>query len=116
MSDGKGVNRRDFVRTAMAAGSLASLAAGAAAQNTPAAGTAAGANSRINIGIIGVGGRGAGLMRLILAMAEERSDLRVTAVCDVYEKRKRLAQEQSKAPFATLDYREVLARPTPQEI
>ena len=111
MSDRKGVNRRDFVRAAMAAGSMASVVAGAAAQNTPATGTAAGANNRINIGMIGVGGRGAGLMRMILAMAEARSDLRVTAVCDVYEKRKRLAQEQSKAPFATLDYREVLARP-----
>jgi predicted dehydrogenase len=111
MSDRKGVNRRDFVRTAMAAGSVASLAAGAAAQNTPAAGAVAGANSRINIGMIGVGGRGSSLLRLILAMAEERGDLQVTAVCDVYEKRKRLAQERSKAPFATLDHRELLARP-----
>ena len=109
MAQDEGVNRRDFVRTAVGVGSLAGAPAAAAAN--PAAGRVVGANDRINIGLVGVGGRGGSLMRLILRMAEERGDLQVAAVCDVYEKRKRVAQEKTKAEFATLDYREVLARP-----
>ena len=110
MVQDEGVNRRDFVRTAVGVGSLAGAPAAAAAAR-PAAGRVVGANDRINIGLIGVGGRGSSLMRLILRMAEERGDLQVAAVCDVYEKRRRVAQEKTKAEFATLDYREVLARP-----
>jgi predicted dehydrogenase len=40
----------------------------------------------------------------------EAYPVKITAVCDVYEKRKQLAQERAKAEFATLDYREVIAR------
>ena len=126
-----GLNRRNFVRTTVGAGALASMPAQAAASpQRSTAGQPAGANDRINIGMIGVGGRGSSVMRLVLSMAEgavtppgprfrrgrrqqqpsNPRPIKVTAVCDVYEKRKRLAQEQSKAEFATLDYREVLAR------
>jgi predicted dehydrogenase len=69
------------------------------------------ASDRVNVAVVGVGGRGTSLMRQLLRMGEERSDVHVGAVCDVYEKRRQLAQEQSKAEFATLDYREVLSRP-----
>ena len=110
MSDQNGVNRREFVTSAVGVSSAAAMASSAAAA-TPAAGRVLGSNDRINVGFIGVGGRGSSLLRLVLRMAEEREDIRVTAVCDVYEKRKRLAQERSGAEFATLDYREVLARP-----
>ncbi len=47
----------------------------------------------------------------MLRMLEEGQNFKITAVCDMYEKRRRLAQENSKAEFTTLDYREVLARP-----
>ncbi len=109
MQQSSDVNRRQFVRTALGAGAIAGAAPGMA--GAQAAAQPAGSNGRINVGIIGVGGRGSSLLRLILAMAEQRGDIHVAAVCDVYEKRKQLAQELSKAEFATLDYRELLARP-----
>ncbi len=84
MSDEPGVNRRDFVRTAIGAGAVAGLARSvAAAQSSAASRSIAGANGRIHIGVIGVGGRGDSLLRQIVQMGEERGDLQVTAVCDV---------------------------------
>lgn len=109
MSESFRVNRRDFVRTAVAGAAL-SAAGAASAQTAASRDRVAGANGRINIGQIGVGNRGSSLSRLLLAMMEKRDDIAVTAVCDVYEKRKRLAQELTKAEFATLDYRDLLAR------
>jgi predicted dehydrogenase len=107
MAGKTGVNRRDFVRTALAAGAVSGVAPHMAAAQAarPAA------SDQANVAVIGVGGRGTSLMRQLLTMGEERGDVHVGAVCDVYEKRRQLAQEQSKAEFATLDYREVLARP-----
>ena len=110
MSRKDGVNRREFVTSTVGVSSAAAMASSASAAR-PAAKRVIGANDRINVGFIGVGGRGSSLMRLVLRMAEQREDINVTAVCDVYQKRKRLAQERSGAEFATLDYREVLARP-----
>ena len=110
MSRKNGVNRREFVTSTVGVSSAAAMASSASAAR-PAAKRVIGANDRINVGFIGVGGRGSSLMRLVLRMAEQREDINVTAVCDVYQKRKRLAQERSGAVFATLDYREVLARP-----
>jgi predicted dehydrogenase len=107
------VNRRDFVKATVGVGTALglgrSLAGRSAARTAP--GRVIGANDRINIGVIGVGARGTGLMKQIVRMGEADGKTKVVAVCDVYEKRKRQAQEFSKAEFATLDYREVLARP-----
>ena len=124
MSKSFSVHRRDFLRTAVAAGSAPMLAA-AAPQSTQA-------NSKIQVGMIGVGGRGSSLLRQVVSMGNPSADgdsgprfgrgrggndqpaepypVKITAVCDVYEKRKQLAQERAKAEFATLDYREVIAR------
>ena len=99
-------NRRQFLSASAAAAAFAPAAAAQARPSGPV-----GANEKINVGVIGVGGRGSSLMRLILGMDEGGYPVHVGAVCDVYEKRKQLAQERSKAEFATLDYREVLARP-----
>ena len=50
-------------------------------------------------------------MRLVLGMENGgATPFHIQAVCDVYEKRKQLAQEATKADFATLDYREVIGR------
>jgi predicted dehydrogenase len=100
------VNRRDFVRRTMGAGA----ALGFTTRLMPAQGRVVGANDRINIGIIGVGTRGMGLLRQVVRMSETNDRIKLVAVCDVYEKRKRQAQEISKAEFATLDYRELLDR------
>ena len=113
MAENGGMNRREFVSGTIGAGSIAGLAPalGGAAANRPAAGRVIGANDRVNVGVVGVGGRGSSLTRLLLRMAEERGDVQVVAVCDVYEKRRRAAQERSKAEFSTLDYRELISRP-----
>ncbi len=102
------INRRNFLQGAAAA---AVAAAPAKPQDAASARRVIGANDRINLAQIGVGGRGGSLQRLMLRMIEGGQNFKITAVCDVYEKRRRLAQENSKAEFSTLDYREVLARP-----
>jgi predicted dehydrogenase len=91
--------RRDFLKsTAVSAGVLA---VGSRQQ-------VLGANDRINVGIIGVGGMGRGHLRAL----HERSDeygCRVVAVCDVYQRRIDLAKEICGGD-GYLDYRELLKR------
>jgi len=99
-------NRRDFVTRTMGVGAALGFARAAHAQG----GRVIGANDRINIGIIGVGTRGGGLLRQLKRLGEADGKSKIVAVCDVYEKRKRKAQADSGAEFATLDYRELLDR------
>jgi predicted dehydrogenase len=73
-----------------------------------ATGRVIGANDRINIGVIGVGGRGAHVAQEFKT-AGQTENAQILAVCDVYEKRKRLAAEAFKAD-GYLDYREILNR------
>ena len=105
MGEEKVVNRRDFVKTAVGAG----VALGVVRAVRPAQARVLGANDRINVGVIGVGGRGRGLLREVLGMAESSGKLQVAAVSDVYAKRNRMAEEQSKSK-GYLDYREIIAR------
>ena len=79
MSKTVGVHRRDFVKGAVGAAALAGLtatgaAAPAAQSSAQASDQPAGANDRINVGLIGVGERGSSLMRLVLDMGERRGD------------------------------------------
>ncbi|MGI8784835.1 MAG: Gfo/Idh/MocA family protein [Acidobacteriota bacterium] len=107
MSDNKKLNRRDFVKTTVGAGVAA---AGTLAMSRPAYARILGANDRINLGIIGVGGRGRALLRWSMETGlKEGTAAQVVSVCDVYEKRKRVAQETSKGD-GTLDYRAILDR------
>ncbi|MDR2617865.1 MAG: Gfo/Idh/MocA family oxidoreductase, partial [Treponema sp.] len=66
--------------------------------------------STINIGIIGLGGRGTGLMEACIL---PREDVRVAAVCDPYEDRRlnaaAIVEKRGGAPLVTGDYREVLS-------
>lgn len=69
-------------------------------------------DSIINVGVIGLGGRGHGLMCGVLF---KLSGIRITAVCDIYEDRvKRSAEavqsEQGHMPFMTTRAEEVLSR------
>jgi predicted dehydrogenase len=66
---------------------------------------AIGPNDRINIGVVGVGGRGAYLARIF---AEKTEGCQVVTVCDVWERRRREISERLKCT-GTLDYREILA-------
>jgi predicted dehydrogenase len=98
------IARRDFVKTGAAA-------AGAAAvyhRNVHA--RIIGANDRVNLASIGVGGRGYGVMRWAMEVGKASQPAQVVAVCDVYRKRVNKAKETSGAEFAALDYREVIAR------
>lgn len=92
------------------------LAAQAAAMLAPAAARSRsrvlGANDRINVGIIGVGGMGFTHLRELVAQSEQDKDMQVVAVCDIYTKRKERARDASRLADKDVhhDHRELLAR------
>ena len=68
---------------------------------------------KIKIGLIGLGGRGYGLLQLVFL---EHEQAEIAAVCDVYQDRCEQAaslilQRTGKSPFCTTDYREILKMP-----
>ena len=79
------VTRRDLLR-------YASAAAGTALS----ASRIIGANGKINTAVIGLGGRGAWLMKMALKRAEVRNDVAIVALCDVYQKRLNEAQAEAR--------------------
>jgi predicted dehydrogenase len=99
------INRRDFLKTAAVAASAL-----AAPNIIPA--TAFGANNKISIGCIGVGGRGRANMNVFLGL----DDCRVVAVCDTYKDRQERAKKMADAKYGDQgcamfgDYRELIAR------
>jgi len=105
-------DRRDFLKTVSATGVTLGVAGSAFASrgSKMTGGRVVGANDRINIGVIGVGGRGNSDARNFARFGEQNNACQIVAVCDVYEKRKRLAAEHFKCQ-GYLDYRDALARP-----
>ncbi len=102
------MDRRDFLKTAGASGFALSAASSALAAKASKSGRIIGANDRINIGLIGCGGRGMDDANTFSRYAREHNDAcQIVAVSDVYEKRKRLAAERYKVK-GYLDYRELL--------
>jgi len=99
------INRRDFLKTAAAA-------AGALAAPNLIPATAFGANNKIALGCIGVGGMGTGNMRNFLGL----DNCRVVAVCDTYEDRRQKAKGLVDKEYGDTgcamcrDWRELLAR------
>lgn len=95
------MNRREFLKYSAAAGIAAFIPA-----------RVFGANSKITIGCIGVGGMGTGNMKNFLV----QDDCRVVAVCDTYEDRRRKAKGLVDKQYGDHgcamygDYRELLAR------
>jgi predicted dehydrogenase len=71
-----------------------------------------GANDRINVGMIGVGGMGFAHLRDFVRQSDTDRDIQVVAVCDVYTKRKERARAAAKLQEkdAHHDYRDLLAR------
>jgi len=99
-----------MVKTVAAAGALgAARELLAKPSRAMATGRVIGANDRINVGVIGVGGRGHYLAGQYSAIGENTGACRVAAVADVYEKRKRKAAEEHKCD-GYLDYREIINR------
>ena len=102
------VPRRTFLKTA---GATAGAAVGfpyIVDSKVLAAPGRTGANERLNVAFVGVGGRGGGLLRSI-----KRHDVNIVAVCDVDENRLRRAlQAKMAGPKAEpyRDYRYVLDR------
>ncbi|MDO4584285.1 MAG: Gfo/Idh/MocA family oxidoreductase [Planctomycetia bacterium] len=67
-----------------------------------------GANDRIRCGFIGIANRGG---QLITAFEQNAEDMELTALCDVDSKTlEQVHEKYGKKPFATKDFREVLAR------
>lgn len=100
------VSRRDFFKTT----AVASVAMGAAPQVLRGA---AGANDRLAIACIGVGGRGTALMNEIIALADQHN-VRIAAVCDVWGKNlqaavKRVTDRLGQAPRAFTRYTDLWA-------
>src|SRR5216683_1235642 len=67
-----------------------------------------GANDRINVGIIGVGGMGFGHVRML----KPRTDIRITSISDIYTKRKQRAKDFLGLTDRDIhhDYKDLLAR------
>lgn len=105
------VNRRDFLRTTTQV-SAALGAAGSAFAARPgkaAGGRVLGANDRINIGVVGVGGRGSYLANIFSTIGAKDNSCQIVAVCDVWQRR----VTENKAKYhcdGYLDYREVINR------
>jgi predicted dehydrogenase len=91
-------SRRSFLKTSVVAASALSL---------PASAQVAGANERINIGLIGTGGR----CRHLMGALARIPNARMAALCDIYEpnleQARRLADPRA---FVTKDYHELLGR------
>lgn len=108
-----GMSRREFIKVAgvTAAGVVASSALGnkVFAQGAPAPGRVIGANDRINVAFIGVGGMGGGHLS---SMKDKEAEWNIAcvAVCDVWEKRKKWAQGRAGCPDNMVfgDYRKLL--------
>lgn len=101
MSEAKtDLTRRDFL----------ARQAGAAAVACAAAGRVLGANDRINIAFIGCGMQFLSLVEMFKRRREQRGDVHISAVCDVWQPRLDNGLKVSGAERAYRDYREVLQR------
>jgi predicted dehydrogenase len=104
------LDRRNFLKTVGATGltlGAANSAFAARTSSSKTSGRVVGANDRINIGVIGYGGRGEYVARAFDRYGKENNACQIGAVCDVYEKRKRTGAELYKVK-GYLDYRELL--------
>jgi predicted dehydrogenase len=91
------ISRREFHRTSIALGAATALGSL----------RVVGANDRVNIGIIGSGGRGRQILKVFLA----EPDVAGVGVCDVYEPfREAGAKMCGSATPATIDFRRLLDR------
>lgn len=99
-------NRRSFLKQ----GGI-TIAAGITAAQYAGIASAQDANKKINVGIIGVGGRGSSLLRWVRG----KDDAKIVAVCDVYVKRRKRAAVQAgldpeNEKDCVADYKDILSR------
>ena len=94
------LSRRSFL-------SASAATAAASALTLPASAQPVGANERLNIGLIGTGGRCRHLMQALARVPNTR----MAALCDVYDPHLEQAQKlAAPGAFTTKDYHELLAR------
>ncbi len=111
MSQINDVNRRTFIKGAVGAGATLGLANAAAAKTNPPSGARVlGANDRINVGVVGVGGRGTYVAKAFAGVGKTDNSCQIVAVCDVYQKRV-TENKQLHGCEGYLDYRELINRP-----
>ncbi len=106
-------DRRDFLKRTGALTTGVALANKAFAKTTNKMNPARviGANDRINVGLVGCGGRGRSDAHSFAKFGEENSNAcQIVGVCDVYQKRRRQQAERYKVKGFS-DYRELLAMP-----
>jgi predicted dehydrogenase len=104
-------DRRDFLRRTGSMGAGVALAAKAFAKtgNKMNPSRVIGANDRINVGLVGCGGRGSSDANSFAKYGQDNNNAcQIVAVCDVYAKRRREQAERHNAK-AFADYRELLA-------
>ena len=111
MSTNDSLDRRDFLKSVSATGltlTAATSAMAAKSGSKMSGGRVIGANDRINIGVIGCGGRGRYDADAFSAFATKNNNAcQIVAACDVYEKRKKMVADKFKVK-GYLDYRELL--------
>jgi predicted dehydrogenase len=103
-------DRRDFLRHAGTIGAALGSVGSSLAKSARGSGRVIGANDRINIGVIGVGGRGTSDARDFARVGAQNNSCQVVAVADCYQKRVNRAKEMLKIEDGYLDYREILNR------
>ena len=111
MSTNGPLDRRGFLRSVSATGLTLAAATSAIAAKTASkmsGGRVVGANDRINIGVIGCGGRGSYDADAFDAFGKKNNNAcQIVAACDVYEKRKKMVTGKFKVKGYG-DYRELL--------
>lgn len=90
-------SRRDFLRAGTLAGSALAVSASSYSR-------VLGANDRIHLGLIGAGDRGTWDMTLF----QNRPEVQVVAVCDIYGAKVRAAQQKASAAKGFSDHRQLL--------
>src|SRR5437667_12400995 len=97
----KTLSRRSFVKTS-------ALATGAVALSALDQSRAVGANDRIRIGVIGVGGMGTGHVGSLVKKSDQEN-IQLVAISDVYQRRITRAKNICKGD-GYMDYRRLLER------
>ena len=102
------ISRRQFIKSASAVAAAVALARTSA--KTVIAGT--GANERLGIGFIGVGGRGSSHVETVKGLMENKNEaVDIVAFCDAYRPHMQKHLDVYKNAKGYMDYRELLADP-----
>ncbi len=110
MSTNGPLDRRGFLKSVSATGLTLAATTSAIAAKTAgkmSGGRVIGANDRINIGVIGCGGRGRYDADAFNAFGKKNNACQIVAACDVYEKRKKMVATKFDVK-GYRDYRELL--------